>query len=150
MTPQQYSRRDEQIDAGQGPYIVDPTPLVGHWINTNTATTGIARVTIAREGGDVRITLWPVGRNGTPHRATADVVYATGPAATTAMALAARYEDEDIATSLEANLSLGLLVIATCHTFKPVTSAGVGRDNGQGANYFSREFFHYAGPPATA
>jgi hypothetical protein len=145
----QYSRRDEQVGAGQGPYVVEPTPLVGHWRNTNTAATGIARVTIAREGDDVRITLWPAGRDGRRRQAIADVVYAAGPTATAAMALAARVEDEDIATSLEANLSLGLLVIATCHRFKSAASS-VGADGGRHANYFSREFFHYAGPPTTA
>jgi hypothetical protein len=141
MTHLQYARRDEQLDPGQGPYEVDPSPLLGDWINTNGTTTGIARVAISRDRDSVSISIWPaeMPRADPRYRATADVVYSNGPTATAAMALSASYKDESLDTQLEANLSLGLLVIATCHTF---------RNGGGRSNYFSREFFHYAGEPS--
>jgi hypothetical protein len=141
MTHLQYARRDEQWESGQGPYDVDPTPLVGDWLNTNASTNGIARAAISNDRDGVRISLWPAGTSRAEPRysMTADVVYSNSPSATAAMAVSARYEDESMATTLEANLSLGLLVIATCHTFK---------NGGDRSNYFSREFFHYRGAPS--
>jgi hypothetical protein len=141
MTQLQYARRDEQLDPGQGPFEVDPSPLVGNWINTNSATTGIARVTISRGRDGVGISIWPADmpRADPRYRATADTLYSNGPGATAAMALSTSYEGESENTTFEANLSLGLLVVVTCHTFK----------NGDArSNYFSREFFHYAGEPS--
>jgi hypothetical protein len=138
MTQLQYARRDEQLDPGQVPLEVDPAPLVGDWINTNRATTGIARVTISRERDGVSVSIWPADmpRAGPRYRATAHTLYSNGPGVTAAMALSTSYEDEFESTTFEANLSLGLLVVVTCHTFK----------NGDArSNYFSREFFHYAG-----
>jgi hypothetical protein len=137
---QQFARRDEQLAIGQGPLRVDPTPLIGEWINTNPATTGITRVTIAGDQDDLRIAIWTAGTEGAEprRRLVADVIYSNGPAAAPAMAMSASYEDEFEKTLLEANLSLGLLVIATCHTLK----------NPRGrANYFLREFFHFAEQP---
>ena len=97
-------------------------------------------MTVARDDEGVLVSVWPA--TGPPAAAAffarADAVYSNAPTATAAMALTAGYEDERVATRLEANLSLGLLVIATCHTFK----GGSGR-----SNYFSREFFYYAGTP---
>ena len=55
------------------------------------------------------------------------------------MALSSGYDDEFEHTTFEANLSLGLLVVVTCHTF---------RNDDARTNYFSREFFHYAGEPS--
>jgi hypothetical protein len=141
MAQLQYARLDEQLDPGQGPFEVDPSPLVGTWINTNSATTGIARVTISRERGGLSIAIWPadVRRADPRYRVTADGVYSNGPGATAGTALSSRYCDESENTTFEANLSLGLLVVVTCHTFK---SSDVRTD------YFSREFFHYAGAPS--
>jgi hypothetical protein len=144
MTQLAFSRQDERLEAPLPVAIeVDPAPLLGSWVNTNSATTGMSRVSIARDTGGVSIAVWPADQPGGParHRAPVDAVYANGPLATTAMALTARYEDETERTTVEANLSLGLLVIAACHTFK--------HDDGR-SNYFSREFFYFAGDPADA
>jgi hypothetical protein len=138
-----HARRDEQLDPNQGPYEIDPAPLLGYWINTNTATTGIARVLISRDRDGVSISIWSADapNAAAQHLARSDAVYASGPSATAAMALSARYEDGSMDTTLEANLSLGLLVIATRHTFK---------NDERRSNYFSREFFHYTGETAIA
>ena len=81
MTQWQYARRDEQLDPGQGPFEVDPSPLVGTWINTNSGATGIARVGISPERYGVSISIWPADMPSADprYRVTADAVYSSGP-----------------------------------------------------------------------
>jgi len=130
-------RADEQQEMEAGVIAVDPLPLIGRWINTNTATPGIARVTVASRGDDLTIRI--SSANGpTPREwgdAPIDVVYANGVGSQTAMALVAAYDFGYLETRVEANLSLGLLVVATFNTFK---------DGSPRSNYFGREFFYRA------
>ena len=103
---------------GKGRTRVDPSPLLGDWINTNGTTTGIARVAISRDRDSVSISIWPAempSRADPRYRATADVVYSNGPTATAAMALSASYKDESLDTQLEGEPELG----PACHRHLP-------------------------------
>ena len=64
-----------------------------------------------------------------------DVLYSTGVQSSDVMAFSATYDFGFLETRLEANLSLGLLVIANLNTF---------RDGSGRSNYFSREFFYHS------
>ena len=129
-------RADEQVEAADpGPLEIDPSPLLGHWINTNTTTPGIARVIIRGWGRDVSIRV-TTASGPTPREwgdADVEVVYSAGVHSSAAMAFVAKYDFGFVETRLEANLSLGLLVIATFNTF---------RDGSGRSNYFAREFFY--------
>jgi hypothetical protein len=136
MSELRYTRRDEQIDIVPGRAAdVDPSPLLGTWENTNPQTTGIAGVAITRDDTGVVVTVRPADVARAPYRARVDALYGSTVTATAASALTAEFADPSVETRLEANLSLGLLVIGACHTIR----------NGRGSSYFQREFFYFAG-----
>ena len=133
--PCRCTRGDEQIDAPRQPVDLDSTPLLGRWENTNAQTDGIGGVTVTRDGPDVTVVVREAGA-GTPRRAIVDGLYASAVTSTTACAVTADYDAAGVRTRLEANMSLGLLVVAACHTFP---------DGDPRANSFRREFFYFAG-----
>lgn len=133
-----YVRAEDQLGVGgAAPAEIDPTPLLGEWVNTNTATRGIEKVIISRTGDGVLIRVlgaWsPSPRDW--GEARADVLYSTGVQSSDVMAFSAVYDFGFLETRLEANLSLGLLVIANLNTFM---------DGSVRSNYFSREFFYHS------
>jgi hypothetical protein len=136
MNPVRYVRADEQVEsAGPGPFEIDPSPLMGCWINTNTDTPGIAKVIISRRDPDVSIRVFSAS-GPTPREwqeANVEALYSTGVQALPATAFVTTYDFDYMETRLEANLSLGLLVIASFNTFK---------DRSGRSNYFAREFFY--------
>jgi hypothetical protein len=136
MSAVTFVRADEQMEsANPGPLDIDPSPLLGRWINTNAVTAGIREVIVSVRGRGVSIEV--LAGDGPTPRAWGDVgvdaLYSAGVHASAATAFTARYELGVMETRLEANLSLGLLVIAALNTFKD----GSGR-----SNYFAREFFY--------
>ena len=138
MKTWEYVRADERLNADSGAAAeINVTPMLGEWINTNPATRGIVKVVIRRDGDDVYIRVLGAS-SPTPcdwGEAKVDALYATGVQSADPMALTATYDFGFLETRLEANLSLGLLVIANFNTF---------RDGSGRANYFSREFFYYS------
>ncbi|MFY9608547.1 MAG: hypothetical protein WAU45_08020 [Blastocatellia bacterium] len=138
MQALKYVRAEDNLEAGSGaPAEIDPTPLLGEWVNTNTATRGIEKVVIHRDGDDVFIRVFGAWSPSPCDwgEARADVLYSTGVQSSDVMAFSAAYDFGFLETRLEANLSLGLLVIANLNTF---------RDGSGRSNYFSREFFYYS------
>ena len=136
MQALKYVRAEDQLEAGSGaPAKIDPTPLLGEWVNTNTATRGIEKVVIGCNGDDVFVRVFGVWSPSTCDwgEAKADVLYSAGVQSSAVMAFSATYDFGFLETRLEANLSLGLLVIANLNTFRD----DIGR-----SNYFSREFFY--------
>jgi hypothetical protein len=134
-----FVRADEQVESPMaGPVTIDATPIVGHWINTNLSMPGIARVNVSRRD-DGGLAIRVSSASGPAPRewgnADVEVVYSNGVASQAAMAFVATYDFGYLQTRVEANLSLGLLVVATFNTF----THGSGR-----FNYFAREFFYRA------
>jgi hypothetical protein len=140
-----FVRADEQIPPTMAgpmvPVIIDARPITGHWINTNLSTPGIARVIVAR--GDENLSVQIVTASGPTPRdwgiANVDVVYSNGIGSPAATAFVAAYDFGDLEARVEANLSLGLLVVAAFITFKD----GSGR-----SNFFGREFFYRSEEPS--
>jgi hypothetical protein len=131
-----FVRADEQVESPMaGPVTVDATPIVGHWINTNLSMPGIASTSAAatteasrfacRRRAVRRRAVERYGRRGRLFERRGSQA---------AMAFVATY-DRIPQTRVEANLSLGLLVVATFNTFR----GGSGR-----FNFFAREFFYRA------
>ena len=119
----------------EGPGVVDPTPFVGNWINTNeSARHKIARVVMkVKDGilivhayGDCSPDLCDWGE------VEADV-FADSIASDVAMSFSAVYDFGFMETYLQSNIKHGTLVIASCNKFKD----GSGR-----SNYYTREFFY--------
>ena len=133
-----FVRADERMESSElEPLEVAPAPLLGSWINTNAATPGIAKVVVTDRAGGVSLRVFSA--NGPTPRdwgdADVEVLYSAGVHSSPAMAFVARYDFDNLEARLEANLSLGLLVIASFNTFKD----GSGR-----SDYFGREFFYRA------
>jgi hypothetical protein len=136
MNALKYVRAQDQLETDDNaPAEIDSSPLLGDWINTNRATRGIIRVSIRQEGGEILIRLLGASSPSPVDwgEAKVDALYSNGVKSSDAMALSATYDFGFLETRLEANLSLGLLVIANLNTFK---------DNSGRSNYFSREFFY--------
>jgi hypothetical protein len=97
----------------------------------------MAKAIISGGSGEVSIRI-SAANGPTPREwgdATVEAVYSAGVHSRAAMAFVAKYDFGFMETRLEANLSLGLLVIATFNTF---------RDGSGRSNYFAREFFYRA------
>lgn len=113
---------------------LDPTLLLGTWINTNPSARGIVRVVVTAPGGALSVRAYgagspePVDWGETPARA-----FAADVASRTATTLSARYQFDFLAVELQAFVKLGVLVMASFNRFTD--------DSGR-ASYFAREFFY--------
>src|SRR5262245_55713791 len=121
METMSFARADEQmLSPMPAPLAIDASPIVGDWINTNLSTPGIARVIVG--GSAENLSLRILTASGpTPRdwgRTGIDAVYSNGISSQPAMAFVASYDFGDLEATVEANLSLGLLVVATFNTFK--------------------------------
>ncbi|WP_089933473.1 hypothetical protein [Candidatus Entotheonella palauensis] len=137
MAVLQYSRAEDQavIDVvSDTPDALDPTSLLGTWMNTNGASGGMAKVILTLKDG--ALTVRVIGADEPePHdwgEITA-AVYAKSVDSKDGMAFSATYDFGFMATHLQVNVKQGVLVIASFTRFKD--------DSGR-ANYFVREFFY--------
>jgi len=131
-----YTRREDALPAGRNPgQPVQLAPILGDWRGTNPLGQGISRFAVSQKdsGGYVRI-------YGTGEVAENDwgevpisTLYARDAGSSEPMAFEAFYDLGFMSVHVQANFSLGLMVLACFNTFKD----GSGR-----SNYFSREFFH--------
>lgn len=131
-----YVRAEDQLEReSEGSAEIDSTPMLGEWINTNTSTTGIVKTVITRNEGGLVIRVLGASSPSLCDwgEAKCDGLYSSSVRSSNPMALTATYDFGFLETRLEANLSLGLLVIANFNTF---------RDGSGRSNYFSREFFY--------
>lgn len=120
--------------AGADQPAFDLSPLLGTWINTNPASGGITRVVLARQ--DDRLVIRAFEAGGPVPRDWGEVeaegIYAAGITSRQAAAFCATYRLDGTETRLLANMSLGLLIIASVNTFT---------EGHKRARRFSREFF---------
>ena len=118
---------------------IDLSPMLGTWINTNTASRGIVKVILSSDDGALAVQAFGAC-DPEPcdwGRASNVVACAAGPGSQEPMGFTARYTFDFLEMRLEANLSRGLLIIASFNTF---------HDDSGRSNFFSREFFFYQGP----
>ncbi|HEU4388483.1 MAG TPA: hypothetical protein VFV34_11845 [Blastocatellia bacterium] len=137
MEAYRYVRAEDQALPSTDPGPLDVAPLCGIWVNTNTDTRGIEKVLVRQSGGKLLVRVIAAG----PAEAIdwgeteARAVYAKDATSKVGMAFEALYEFASVQSLLQANLSLGLLVVAGLNTFKD--------DSGR-SNYFGREFYYRA------
>jgi hypothetical protein len=113
----------------------DGSEMFGEWLNTNPASTGIAKLQIEGDGSNSAIVR--VCDAQSPHPANLGVapaaLFALSSGSRLAQAFSARYHSADIAVTLQANIKQGVLVVASFTEFK---------DNSRRSNYFHREFYY--------
>lgn len=111
--------------------------MAGDWCKTNDAAQWIDRLHITVEGDALVVRVYGGGAGPTPAdwgTARTEIVYASNVLSGDAKAGAfiTRFELPEAEVEMQANLNLGLLVVATFVTF---------REAGAYANRFTREFF---------
>ena len=114
--------------------------FAGAWKKTNEKTQWIDSLIVETEGDDVYVTIFGSSPPSPSSwgRARAETIYSGGIATGDARAgaFATRYRFEDFDVEVQANLNLGLLVVATYVRFR---EAGALHDR------FTREFFYREG-----
>ena len=123
---------DEAVHAVPGlPF--DGSEIFGTWQNTNPGSSGIARIRIdenARNGAMVR--LWGARAPAPAEWGSVEAdLFALSSGSRLAMAFSARYQADDVAITLQANIKQGVLVVASFTEFDDDRS-----------NYFHREFYY--------
>jgi hypothetical protein len=119
---------------------IEIEPMAGRWLKTNDKPQWIGSATIDVDGDRLMVNLQGGGLGPTPGdwgTVPTEIVYASRVDTTDAHAGAfvCQYAFDAFDVEVQANLNLGLLVIATYITF---------RKPGQYANRFTREFFRKA------
>lgn len=125
------------------PALTDPATrtlnvegLLGTWKNTNTKTTGISEIVIAREGSRFLISLVGVGSDGPIHwPRTEGTVFANleEEAGQKAVAIAVNFDLGFMTADTHLRVNKGVLVIVLIVTFQD--------DSGR-SDYVNREFFY--------
>ncbi len=129
-----YMRADDELKAEALGGVVDSSPLVGTWINTDKATGGIVKLILSKEGDSFFVQAF-----GACSPAPCDwgkvegAVYSSGVDSQEGMAFTASYDFGFMETSLAVYLKSGILVLDSFNTFK---------DGSHRSDYFSREFYY--------
>lgn len=116
--------------------ILSADKLMGHWVNTNRETQGIAECTVKKDDGQVSVSVIGVGEHGPIEWpvARADVLAnLEEEAGQRAVALAATFDFGFMTADTYIRVNKGVLVI--------VLFAGFHDDSGR-SNYVNREFFY--------
>jgi hypothetical protein len=130
--PVTYPRSEEQAIGNS----IHPEPLLGTWLNTNTATRGIASATLTHKDGQTVLRIVAAGDPG-PHDwgETAASLFSADASSSEAMAFSAFCDFDFMETQLQAHVRQGVLIIAKFDRFN---------DSSGRSNYFSKEFFYRA------
>src|ERR1044071_3543897 len=127
----QFAQISDRVESDLGE--IDPSALLGAWINSNLDTTSIARVKISEADGKLQLQVFAMGPEGLIDWGTAPAqVFAGGPTAHAGVGFTCRYDFGFAEARLQAMIMKGLLVLAQFHLFKD--------DSGR-ADYFLREYF---------
>ncbi|MEK6372207.1 MAG: hypothetical protein AABO58_05875 [Acidobacteriota bacterium] len=108
--------------------MISLQPLTGRWLKTNDAPQWIRALDVRDDGGRLRVRVHGDAAPDDWGESEADEVYALSPDSHDAAAFVARFTLSEHEVDLEANVNLGLLVVAA---FTRGTS-----------NQFTREFFY--------
>src|SRR5690348_6892725 len=124
-------RLDERMEA---PAPVAPEPLLGIWLNTNSATQGITKALLCAKDGQFKLQIVAAGHQGPRDWGeTSASFFAADASSTEAMAFSAFYDFGFMDTRLQGHVRQGVLIIAKFDRFK---------DNSGRSNYFSKAFFY--------
>ena len=126
-----FAQISDRVDANAGE--IDPSALVGTWVNSNLDTNSIARIKISETGGKLQLQVFAIGPDGLIEWGIADAqVFASGPASHKGVGFTCRYDFGFAEARMQAMIMKGLLVLAQFHLFKD--------DSGR-AGYFLREYY---------
>lgn len=134
MATMNVTRSEDQLNGQVGGGIVDPSPLVGTWLNTDKKTRGIAKLALTQDDGVLKVRAFgacdpsPCDWGDVP-----GLAFSSGVGSPEGMAFTALYDFGFMETFLAVYLKGGILVLDSFNTFK---------DESGRSDYFSREFFH--------
>lgn len=132
-----YARAQDQWEIAGAPARSsgpDLSVTTGKWLNTNSESLGITRVISSIRDEALRLQPFGASAEGLCNWGEVKVgqVYADSVSSGRAMAFTTIYDFGFMQSHLQANVNLGLLVLAAFNTF---------RDGSGRSNYFSREFY---------
>jgi hypothetical protein len=135
---------EDQVET-KGPALApEIDPLLGSWINTNRTSQGIVSLRLASRNGRLTISAISTRAGSLPAdwgEITADALYSDRHDSGKIVAFTARRDFDGMTAHLQANVSLGLLIIAVFY----VVHDASGR-----ANFYAREFYRRAEAPSEA
>jgi hypothetical protein len=142
MKTQSYSRRMDQFEnAAQARSPIDPSPLLGTWINFDKTTRGTARVILSRHGDELQLHTFGAGSPETHDWGTVPATaFAGSVSASRAVGFRAHYDFGFLETMVAAYLNQRLLVFDTYNQF---------RDGSGRSPYFLRDHFYQETNPST-
>jgi hypothetical protein len=134
------ARESERMQLPMPRPRVDIERMAGQWLKTNDKPQWIGRVDVAVDGDDLVVQVFGGGEAPSPAdwgTARSEILYAGTMQSGDALAGAflCHYELPGMSIELQANLNLGLLVVATYVTFREPDAL---------SNRFTREFFRIA------
>lgn len=134
MQPLKCSRLEDTPALPIRPQPMSFENLLGTWVNTNPGTRGIAKLVVSQENGGLFLRVFGFHSPSLIDwgRIRIETVYAKDVNSGEPMALEACFDMDFMEVQVQANFSLGLLVLACFNIFK---------DRSGRENYFSREFF---------
>ncbi len=132
-----FARESERVTLPTPRPRVAAEAMAGPWLKTSEKPQWIGSLDVSVDGDDLIVRVFGGGAGPTPAdwgSLRSDVVYASSLHSGDALAGAfvARFDFSSMTVELQANLNLGLLVVATFVTF---------RESGPHADRFTREFF---------
>ncbi len=129
-----FRRREEELaHSSARTREISVEPLIGIWVNTNTATRGIVKAILSTSGHDVKVQVFGSCSPEPCDWGEAKVgIFAAAANSNEAMAWNAFYNFGFMETYLQSHIRQGVLIIAKFDRFK---------DNSGRSNYFSKEFF---------
>ena len=135
---QAFRLRDRTTAADGTAPSIDPTPLLGSWVNTETRSSWLSAIHVRADGPHLRI--HPIGGgDGSPAdwgESEADLVCTTAIDSSEGGGYVATFVMESMVTELQATLNQGLLVVVAFNRM---------RDSAMAPGRVTREFFHRVG-----
>jgi hypothetical protein len=125
----------DELDRAATVLPFDGSEIFGDWWNTNLDSKGISRLRIDGDRNNTAVvSIWGAQVPDASQQASVRAaLFALGSASRLAKAFSARYEANDVAITLQANIKQGVLVVASFTEFQG--------DDGR-SNYFHREFYY--------
>ncbi|HWN11934.1 MAG TPA: hypothetical protein VNO50_22085 [Pyrinomonadaceae bacterium] len=112
---------------------IDPSSLIGTWVNSNTETNGITRMIVSQTDDQLLIRTYAIGPAGVLDWGNEELeLFAASASSRVASGFSCRYDFGFGETRLQGMIMKGLLVLAQFHSFK---------DTSKRAGFFVREYY---------
>ena len=125
--------RDRVKVDSEASQTIDPSGLIGTWVNSNTETNGITRMVVSQTNDRLSIRTYAIGPDGLLDWGDQELdLFAASASSRVASGFSCRYDFGFGETRLQGMIMKGLLVLAQFHSFK---------DTSQRAGFFVREYY---------